>query len=102
MDVPDRWRAYPCDDYFASPLAEAGYWDEPNVLWLIEPGSRIEEDVDAEFLQVGRPGIDSIGFGYRKNKAGFWAYHRMEARFEYLASSVQEFLDNWFAGQVRV
>jgi hypothetical protein len=103
MEVPELWRDYPCADYFSSPLASDGYWDEPGQLWLIEPCERVEEERAAEFLQVGRPGVDSIGFGYRKGQPGFWAMHRMEGgEFQYLASSVQEFLDGWFAGSITV
>ncbi len=103
MEVPERWRCYPCEDYFSSPLATSGYWDEPGQLWLIEPCERVEEAVDAEFLQVGRPGLDSIGFGYRKGHAGFWAFHRMVDReFQHLAPTVQEFLADWFAGRITV
>jgi hypothetical protein len=71
--------------------------------WLIEPSERVEEDAEAEFLQVGRPGVDSIGFDYRKGQPGFWAFHHMVDReFQYLAQSVQEFLNEWFAGRITV
>ena len=54
----------------------------------------MREDADAEFLQVGRPGFDSIGFGYRVGQQGLWAFHRMVNReFQYLAPSVREFLE---------
>lgn len=103
MKVPEQWRDYACGDYFASPLAINGYWDDPGQLWLIEPRERVEEQVDAGFLQVGRPGVDGIGFGYRKGLPGFWAFHRMVAHeCQYLAPSVQEFLDGWFSGRITV
>ncbi len=103
MEMPEKWRGYPCEDYFSSQLANAGYWDERGQLWLIEPCERVEEEAEEEFLQVGRPGVDSIGFGYRKGEPGFWALHRMEGgRFQYLATSIQEFLDGWFVGRITV
>jgi hypothetical protein len=103
MEVPERWRDYRCDDYFSSPLATHGYWHEPGQLWLIEPCKRVEEESEAEFLQVGRPGVDSIGFGYRKGQLGFWALHRMEGgRFQYLAPTVLQFLDGWLVGAISV
>ena len=103
MDVPEAWRDYPCADYFASDLAVDGYWDDFGQLWLIEPCVRVAEDAGAEFLQIGRPGVDDIGFGYRKGRAGFWAYHRMIRRdFQYLAPTAQEFLAGWFAGRITV
>jgi hypothetical protein len=103
MEVPQRWRDYPSEDYFSSPLASNGYWDESGQLWLIEPYERIEEDPSAGFLQVGRPGVDGIGFGYRKGQPGFWALHPREGgEFQYLAPSVQAFLDGWLAGSITV
>ena len=103
MDVPERWRDYPCLDYFSSPLAVTGSWSEPDQLWLIEPAERVEEEGEAEFLQVGRPGVDSIGFGYGKGLPGFWAYHRMIDRdFQLLAPTVQQFLDDWHGGRIKV
>jgi hypothetical protein len=102
MDVPEKWRAYSCEDYFSSPLSVHGYWDEPGELWLIEPCERVEEELDAEFLQVGRPGVDRIGFGYRKGHSGLWAYHRVELRFQYLAESVMQLLDGWLSGRIEI
>ncbi len=103
MDVPEQWRDYPCEDYFASPLANEGYWDEAAQLWLIEPAERVEEESEAEFLQVGRAGVDSIGFGYRKGHLGFWAFHRIVDReFQYLAPTVNEFIAGWCGGEISV
>src|SRR5262245_12313969 len=103
MEVPEAWREYPCEDYFASPLATQGYYDRAVVIWYIAPVGRVEEDAKAQFLQVGRPGVDSIGFGYRKDIPGFWALHRMEGgRLQYLAPTVMQFLDGWLAGSITV
>lgn len=101
MAVPEQWRDYPCEDYFDSPLTANGCWDEAGQVWLIEPAERIEEEAEAEFLQVGRPGVDNIGFGYRKGESGFWAFHRMVVwKFQLLAPTVQEFLAGWFGGRI--
>jgi hypothetical protein len=103
MEVPSQWRDYACEDYFTSPLANDGYWDAAGQLWLIEPWERVEESPEAEFLQVGHPGADSIGFGYRKGMGGFWALHRMEGgEFQYLAPTLLRFLDGWLAGSISV
>ncbi len=103
MQVPEQWRDYPCAEYFRSQLAIDGYWDEPGQIWLIEPSDRISEDTIAEFLQVGRPGVDDVGFGYRKAYPGFWAYHRMvDQDFQFLAPSIQEFLQGWFSGRITI
>jgi hypothetical protein len=102
MDVPDKWKSYPCEDYLHSALSKEGFWDEGGQLWLIEPEERVEEEAKAEFLQVGRPGVDSIGFGYRKGKPGFWAYYPMEDEFRYLAASLLLFLEGWLSGAIAV
>src|SRR5262245_18371095 len=100
--VPNRWREYSCEDYFVSALAKQGYWHEPGQVWIIEAGERIEGEPETDFLQVGRPGVDRIGFGYRKHQPGLWAFHRMESRFQYLAASLQEFLEGWLAGRITI
>lgn len=102
MDVPNRWREYSCEDYFSSPLAVHGYWHERGQQWLFEPADRVHEDVKAAFLQVGSPGVDGIGFGYRRGLPGLWAYHRIELRFQYLAESVMQLLDGWLANCIEV
>ena len=103
MDIPKQWLDYPCADYFSSALANGGYWHEFGQLWLIEPANRVEEDVGAGFLQIGRPGVDSIGFGYRKGLSGFWAFHRMvDQDFQYLAPTVHDFLARWLSGEISV
>jgi hypothetical protein len=103
MEVPQQWHEYRCEDYFASPLALCGYWDEPGQIWYIEPALRVVEDANAQFLQVGRAGVDGIGFGYRKGVPGFWALHRMVgSEFQYLAPTVVQFLDEWLAGTITV
>ena len=45
MDVPERWREYRCGDYFNSPLAATGYFDEPGQYWYIHPAEQVIEDV---------------------------------------------------------
>ena len=75
MDVPERWRGHPCGEYFSSQLAIEGFWDEPGQLWLIEPAERAQEEPEVEFLQVGRPGFDSIGARIPQSEhQGFWGF----------------------------
>jgi hypothetical protein len=102
MAVPQQWRDNPCEDYFSSPLSVHGYWDESGQLWLIEPAHRVEEEHEASFLQIGHPGVDGIGFGYRKNQPGLWAYHRMELRFQYLCETANQLLDGWLSSRIEV
>jgi hypothetical protein len=96
MRIPEQWRDYPCQDYFSSRLAVEGFWDEHAQLWLIEPAENLAEENEAEFLQVGRPGVDDIGFGYRKAQRGIWAFYRKgRDDFQFLAPTIQQFLLAW-------
>lgn len=98
-----NWPSYDCEDYLSSELAQNGYWDAQNQLWVIEPAARVQEDAESNFLEVGRPGVDNIGFGYRKGESGFWAYHRMvDQHFQYLAPTVTQFLEQWLSGSIRL
>ena len=103
MNVPDQWREYDCEDYFISALATDGYWDDPSQLWLIERADSVDEDAENDSLQLGRPGVDDIGFGYRKGQQGFWAFHRMVTKeFQFLAPTVMQFLEGWLSGKITV
>jgi hypothetical protein len=101
--MPPHWPDYSCDDYLFSDFAERGHWDDAARLWLIEPVIRAREYPESAFLQVGRPGVDDIGFGYRRRFNGFWAIHRgAEPHFQQLASTVQDFMQRWTADEIRV
>lgn len=107
MDISQHLSHYDRRDYFASELAAAGWWSEAEQLWLIVPCTEVEEISDTEgqplnFLQVGRPGVDGIAFGYRSGEAGFWAYHPIEGDFQLVAPTVQDFLKGWNAGEISV
>lgn len=97
-----RFEQYQFADYLASVWSADGLWDEKCYLRLLEPLSQIEELDQKGFLQVGRPGVDGIGFGYRAGCEGFWAYYPMEDRFEILAPSITEFVTGWQAGTITV
>ena len=43
MDVPEKWRAYNCEDYFLSPLSQTGWWDPDGECWYIEPAERLHK-----------------------------------------------------------
>lgn len=98
----DRFEQYQCADYLASVWCADGLWDEKSFLWLLEPLSQIEEIDDKGFLQVGRPGVDGIGFGYRLGHDGVWAYYPMDDHFEFLSPSITEFVKGWQAGTIAV
>lgn len=97
-----RFEQYQCADYLTSVWSVDGLWDEASCLWLLEPLSQIDEIGERGFLQVGRAGVDGIGFGYRLGYEGFWAYYPMEDHFEILSPSITEFVEGWQAGTIAV
>jgi len=98
----NRLEQFQCADYLTSVWSVEGLWDEGACLWLLEPFSQIEELGQIGFLQVGRPGVDGIGFGYRLGYEGFWAYFPMDDRFEILSPSIADFAKGWQAGTITV
>jgi hypothetical protein len=102
MDIPDKWRAYDCSDYFRSLLAETGWWDEGGQCWYIEPAERIYEDQSREFLVIGRPGVDGIEWGYRRDHEGVWAHYPIEDVFVLIADSAVRLRDGYSSGAIKV
>ncbi len=103
MHIPDEWQAYPCAEYCEALLSRDGYWDASAQLWLIESATGVTVDAASHFLQVGRPGVDGIGFGYRAGLPGFWAFHRgADPCFQLLSPSIHAFLTEWLAGRITV
>jgi hypothetical protein len=102
MEVPDRWRQYNCADYFASSLSEQGWWDEGGQCWYIEPAERVHEDSSRQFLVIGRPGVDGIQWGYRKEGDGIWAHYPIEDEFVLVAESAAELRDGYSSGRLTV
>lgn len=88
MRIPTHLANFRCEDYFESAYAAEGLWSEIEQNWLIEPANEIFLAADSEFLQVGRPGVDGIGFGYRRFLDGLWAFHPQECLFQYLSPDV--------------
>ena len=95
-------KSFQCDEYTTFKWAKEGLWDEKAQMWVLEPLARIEELSGVGFLQIGRPGVDGIGFGYRSGTSGFWAYYPSEGRFALLAPTLAAFVDGWYAGRIRV
>jgi hypothetical protein len=93
---------YLCNGFAASRWATDGLWDESAQVLLLEPLSSATEFASLGFLQVGRPGVDGIGFGFRALQEGFWAYHPNEQRFQLLAPTVEAFVAGWTAGTITV
>jgi hypothetical protein len=100
--MPQRWRAFNCGDYFASDLADRGYYDRESQYQHVWPRDRIYEDDQREFLVIGSPGCDGIEWGYRWGMAGIWAWYPIEAEFRRMASDVHGLLDGWLAGTIHV
>lgn len=92
---------YQCDDYFSSPLAERGYYDEPSQFLYILPAELVYEDAEKPFLVIGSAGVDGIMWGYRLGKAGLWAWP-IDGEFRYMAPTVEELLDGWLSGSTSV
>lgn len=95
MHVPHKYRGYRCEDYYASPWSEKGYWDEEAQLELIVPADQVEEIPGHAFLAIGRPGVDGISFGYRKGHAGVWAFYPTEETFVLIAATTEELVQKW-------
>lgn len=102
MKRPDHLADFRCEDYFESVYAAEGFWSELEQNWLIEPANEISLAADAEFLQVGRPGLDGIGFGYRRFLDGLWAFHPQESRFQFLSPDVASLVKGWNDGSIKV
>lgn len=102
MDIPARWRSYPCADYLASPWAESGFFCEESQTPVIVPVAEVEELPDEPFLSVGWAGVDGIRFGYRATLPGLWAYYPILREFEPVAASVGELVDRWTTNSIKL
>lgn len=102
MAIPEHFRDYKCSEYFGSEQFTRGVWSDSEQLRLIVAADEVAERPDLEFLVVGRPGVDGIEFGYRKNHDGIWAYYPISREFSKVASSVNDLVEGWFAGRIKV
>ena len=99
---PLRWHDFGCDDYFSSPYAKHGYFDEADQYWLIEPANRVYEDAERQFLIVGGPGWDGMEWGYCRGKSGLWVWYPIDDEFRYLAPTTEALLDGWLSGAIEL
>ena len=102
MNIPARFSNYRCSDYFESDTFTRGVWSESEQLWLVVSAEEIMDRKEHEFLVIGRPGVDGIEFGYRRDHDGIWAYHPIDNNFTLGAPSVGALVDGWFAGSIGV
>jgi hypothetical protein len=98
--VPERWRGFRCDDYFASQLATDGHYDTESQYVYVFPRGRLHEDEERAFLVVG--GCDVCAWGYRRDQAGVWAWYPIDDEFRLLAPGIEALLAGWLAGTIRV
>jgi len=101
-DIPEGYRDYPCEDYFAGDWSVRGHFDELSQTLVVVPLSSAYEDREAEFFAVGRSGCDGIDFGYRKGHSGLWAFYPIERKFRYMAATIAELVDGWCANRLKV
>lgn len=97
-----NWKDYQCSDYFDSPFAEHGWWDEETQFWYIEPARNLRESVNRDFLVIGGPGVDGIEWGYRKGHVGIWAHYPVDHEFVLIAPSASELRDGYLSGSIKV
>ena len=102
MDLPKHFIDYRCSGYFESDRFTQGVWDERAQLWLIVSADEVAECPERQFLVIGRPGVDGIEFGYRRNHEGIWAHYPIEDEFRFVAPNVSALVDGWFAGTIKV
>ena len=102
MEIPEKWQGYDCGDYYRSPLAQQGWWDEESQYWYIEPAPRVHEDIAREFLIIGGPGVDGIEWGYRRRHQGLWAHYPIDDEFVLLAGSTSELREGYLSGRITV
>lgn len=101
-DVPEQYRDYPCEDYFAEGWSARGHLDEASQTLVVAPLSEAYQDSKIEFFAVGRSGCGGIDFGYRKGHPGLWAYYPIDGDFKYMAATIAELVQQWCLGRLSV
>jgi hypothetical protein len=101
-DIPNEYREYSCDEYFAKGWSTRGHFDDVSRLWVIAPLPEAYLDRTVEFFAIGRSGCGGIDFGYRKGQPGLWAYYPIDRDFKYMAATIPELVDGWCSGRLSV
>jgi hypothetical protein len=94
--------AFGCEDYLSSKWGRDGLYDESAEVQIIYNSADAIAHDDIGFLEIGRPGVDGLSFGYRKGERGLWVHYPYENRFERLAYSVAEFVGRWNRNEIVV
>ncbi len=102
MNTPQHFIDYRCSDYFDSDRFTQGVCDELAQLCLVVSADEVVECPVRQFLVIGRPGVDGIEFGYRRNHDGIWAHYPIEDEFRFIAPSVSALVDGWLTGSIKV
>jgi hypothetical protein len=102
LDVPERFRDYPCAEYFADGWSDRGHFDEESQTLVIAPLAQAYEVPDIGFFAVGRSGCDGIDFGYRKEFPGLWAFYPIFEEWRLMAPTVAELVEGWCSGRLTV
>jgi hypothetical protein len=100
--TPEQFKGNACADYFDSVAFPEGIWSERDQLWLILPSAEVFERSGEKFLVIGRPGVDGIEFGYRRELDGVWAYYPFTREFLKLAPNVKSLVEGWNGGTITV
>jgi hypothetical protein len=100
--VPEQYRDYPCEDYFAEGWSTRGHFDETSQTSVVARLSEAYIDSVIGFFAVGRSGCGGIDFGYRKGHSGLWAYYPIDREFKYMAASTAELVHEWCSGHLSV
>jgi len=100
--IPERYRVYPCGDYFGSPQFTRGYFDEEAQFTTFYAAADVVEYPALGFLAIGGPGVDGIEWGYRCGESGLWAYYPITSEFVYLAPTVAALFEGWSSGRINV
>jgi hypothetical protein len=102
MQVPERFRRYHCEDYFAGGWADRGHIDERSQTLVIAPVSQAYERKEKDFFAIGRSGWGGIDFGYRVGQVGLWAYYPIGGEFKFMAPTVADLVQGYCSGKLSV
>lgn len=97
-----KYEGFNAEEYFTNKRFFAGIYDNESHLQLILPEEEIYIFSTEDFLVIGRPGVDGIEFGFRKNQEGIWAYYPIDQRFSLVAANIAELVRGWYAGNVAI
>ena len=100
MRTPEKFKKYNCEEYFSSFID--GFYCELQQLWVISPLDEIEENIEVNFLSIGRSGWGGIDFGYRIEEKGLWVYYPIEKEFLLVAEDIPKLVEGWQSGRIAI